>query len=290
MRAKGSLERDIMHGQVAGYRRQGKPWIRWLDSIKEATGLCLGVLKEAVQVEKGARGGGGKDLEQGTHKCEVNSGDGNGKLLLDSNSSLENPLLDLQESKQTRTTTTKMWCCVVNRHQCFGEDCCLHLNEEQHIFPRHWHLSASTHTVHVQGLILMFAATIPGDGYLWIHVIPWIESWFVCFSPNSSQRASASSFTSFLHHTQRRTTVGRTPLDKWSARRRDLYLTTHNTHNRQTCMLPLRFEPTLSAGERPQTYTLDRVATGTSKSWFTVTVRYNCFAQNHNWFTHELQL
>jgi hypothetical protein len=26
-----------------------------------------------------------------------------------------------------------------------------------------------------------------------------------------------------------RTTVGRTPLDEWSARRRDLYLTTHNT-------------------------------------------------------------
>ena len=49
MRAKGSLERDIMLGQVAGYRRQGKRRIRWLDSIKEATGLCLGVLKEAVQ-------------------------------------------------------------------------------------------------------------------------------------------------------------------------------------------------------------------------------------------------
>jgi hypothetical protein len=38
----------------------------------------------------------------------------------------------------------------------------------------------------------------------------------------------------FLDHTQRRITVGRTPLDEWSARRRDLYLTTHNAHNRQT--------------------------------------------------------
>jgi len=28
-------------------------------------------------------------------------------------------------------------------------------------------------------------------------------------------------------------TIGRTPLDKRSARRKDLYLTTHNTHNRQ---------------------------------------------------------
>ena len=41
-------------------------------------------------------------------------------------------------------------------------------------------------------------------------------------------------FLMFLDHTQRRTTVGRTPLDEWSARRRDLYLTTHDTHNRQT--------------------------------------------------------
>ena len=32
-------------------------------------------------------------------------------------------------------------------------------------------------------------------------------------------------FLMFLDHTQRRTTVGRTPLDEWSARRRDLYLT-----------------------------------------------------------------
>jgi len=67
----------------------------------------------------------------------------------------------------------------------------------------------------------------------------------------------------FLDHTQRRTTVGRTPLDEWSARRRDLYLTTHNTRNRQTSMLPVGFEPTISAGERPQTNTLDRAATGT---------------------------
>jgi hypothetical protein len=39
----------------------------------------------------------------------------------------------------------------------------------------------------------------------------------------------ASTFLRFLDHIQRRTTVGRTPLDEWSACRRDLYLTTHNT-------------------------------------------------------------
>jgi len=52
MRAKGSLEQDIIIGQIAGYRRQGKPWMHWLDSIKEATGLRLEVLKETVQDRK----------------------------------------------------------------------------------------------------------------------------------------------------------------------------------------------------------------------------------------------
>ena len=55
----------------------------------------------------------------------------------------------------------------------------------------------------------------------------------------------AFSFLRFLDHTQRHTTVGRTTLDEWSARRRDLYLTTHNTRNRQTSMLPVGFETTI---------------------------------------------
>ena len=76
-------------------------------------------------------------------------------------------------------------------------------------------------------------------------------------------RAMASSFLRFLDHMQRRITVGRTPLDETSARRRDLYLTTHNTHNRQTSIPPGGFEPTISAGKRPQAYALDRAATGT---------------------------
>jgi len=50
--------------------------------------------------------------------------------------------------------------------------------------------------------------------------------------------------------TLRRTTLGRTPLDEWSARRRDLNPTTHNTHSRQTSMSSMGFEPTISAGER----------------------------------------
>jgi hypothetical protein len=35
----------------------------------------------------------------------------------------------------------------------------------------------------------------------------------------------------FLDNKQRSSTVGRTPLDEWSARRTDLYLTRPNTHN-----------------------------------------------------------
>jgi len=66
------------------------------------------------------------------------------------------------------------------------------------------------------------------------------------------QWVRASSFTRFLNHTQRRTTVGRTPLDEWSARCRDLYLTTHNTRDRQISMPSVGFETTISVGERPQ--------------------------------------
>ena len=38
--------------------------------------------------------------------------------------------------------------------------------------------------------------------------------------------------------TFRQTTLGRTALDEWSARHRDLWLTTHNTHKRQTSIPP----------------------------------------------------
>jgi hypothetical protein len=60
----------------------------------------------------------------------------------------------------------------------------------------------------------------------------------------------------------RHTTLGRTALDEWSARRRDLYLTTHNTHNRQTSMPTAGFEPPILVSERPKTHALDRTATG----------------------------
>jgi len=55
------------------------------------------------------------------------------------------------------------------------------------------------------------------------------------------QWARASSFTRFLDHKKRHTTVARTPLDEWPTRRLDLYLTTHNTHNRQASNPPVGF-------------------------------------------------
>jgi hypothetical protein len=89
--------------------------------------------------------------------------------------------------------------------------------------------------------------------FLWRNIPHWVR---------------ASSFTRFLDHTQRRSTVGRTSLCEWSARRRDVFLTTHNNHNRQISMLPVGFEPIISAGEQPQTYAFDCAATGTGPHHF----------------------
>jgi hypothetical protein len=79
-----------------------------------------------------------------------------------------------------------------------------------------------------------------------------------------------SSFPKFMNHT-RRTTFGRTPLDEWSARCRDPYLKTHNTHNRQTIHVPGGIRAyDLSSGERQQTY-WDR-----HKGWIDLKSVYLC--------------
>jgi len=96
---------------------------------------------------------------------------------------------------------------------------------------------------------------------------PHVREFFFFFGVLAPQWAGYSAFTRFLDHTQRRTTIGRNPLDKWSARRRDLYLATHNTHKRQASMPPVGFKPTVSAGERSQTHASDRAATGTDLRW-----------------------
>ena len=60
-------------------------------------------------------------------------------------------------------------------------------------------------------------------------------------------------------------TLNRTPLDEWSARHRDLYLTIHNIHKRQTVMPQAGYDPAIPASERLQKLTLDRAATGSVK-------------------------
>jgi len=51
----------------------------------------------------------------------------------------------------------------------------------------------------------------------------------------------------------------------------DLYLTTHSPHHKQTSMPLVGFEPTISAGERPQTNALDRAAPGIDDHCFNAT-------------------
>ena len=80
---------------------------------------------------------------------------------------------------------------------------------------------------------------------------------------DSPLRAKAASvFKASRSHSDTTHSVGRTPLDEGSARRRDLYLTTHNTQKRQASMPPAGFEPTIPASEHSQTHALDRAATG----------------------------
>jgi len=78
-----------------------------------------------------------------------------------------------------------------------------------------------------------------------------------------------------LHHrgistTLRHTTLSRSPLDKRSARSRDLYLTTHNAYKRQTSMPPAGFKPATPARQRPHTDTLDHAATGVGTLGFII--------------------
>ena len=64
------------------------------------------------------------------------------------------------------------------------------------------------------------------------------------------------------NHRLKHTTLDSSPLDWWSARRRDLNLTYRNDGIRQTCVPSAGFEPTIAASERPKTRPLDRAANG----------------------------
>jgi hypothetical protein len=84
---------------------------------------------------------------------------------------------------------------------------------------------------------------------LLIFLLPWRNS------PSGPRSPHYRGFMITLRHT----TLGRTPLDEWSARRTDIYMKTQNTHNTQAP--PGGLEPTIPASERSQTHALDRAAT-----------------------------
>jgi hypothetical protein len=66
-----------------------------------------------------------------------------------------------------------------------------------------------------------------------------------------------------------------TPLDEGSAHRRELYLTTHNTRDRQTSMPPAGFDSAVSANEQLQTLALDRSTAGIG-THMTEYTKYDC--------------
>jgi hypothetical protein len=87
-------------------------------------------------------------------------------------------------------------------------------------------------------------------------------------------RAMASSFMRFPDHAQRRTTVGRTPLDEWSAPPGNPCLTTHNIHKTKTAMSLEVFGPAIPASKRPKIH----AATGIGlKNSFIVLKHYTVF-------------
>jgi len=60
MRTNGTLERDIMIGQVDGCRRQGRPRLRLMDNIKENTGFGK-IKRDSKRQKQMVQAGGGKD-------------------------------------------------------------------------------------------------------------------------------------------------------------------------------------------------------------------------------------
>ena len=141
-------------------------------------------------------------------------------------------------------------CCLVNTCRCFEGSLCLCFHDQADIFfglinPEYegTTIRRNVRKYRVKTECLSLLANLyrfpPGA------TLPIVGVYFTAL-----YRALASSRRRLLDHTQRRATVGRTPLKECSVRRRDLYLTTHNTHNRQTSMPRVGFEPTIAAGER----------------------------------------
>jgi len=84
----------------------------------------------------------------------------------------------------------------------------------------------------------------------------------VCVCVSEQSYHGLGRLTVEVSTSHRHITLGRTPLNEWSARRRVLCLTTL-MYKRQTSMSPAGFEPATPASGQPQTYALDRATTYT---------------------------
>ena len=82
---------------------------------------------------------------------------------------------------------------------------------------------------------------------------------YFSFRDTTSHSGPGPSYCPGFTITLRHTTLGRTPLDEWSVRHRDLYLTTRNTHNTDI-QAPGEIRSQIPASERPQTHALDGAA------------------------------
>ena len=112
---------------------------------------------------------------------------------------------------------------------------------------------------------LRFRRTLSGCRILFIIAVPKYEKnifFSGALASNGPLPPHYVGFTIALRHTP----FGRTPLAEWSARCRDLYPTTQDTHKRQISTSQARFESTTPTNERPQTHALGRAATGFGKN------------------------
>ena len=96
-------------------------------------------------------------------------------------------------------------------------------------------------------------------------VLQPVDYEFFFMALTAQSRAMASSFLRFFEITHNDTPQSIGLL--WTSDQPVAETSTwqHTTFTRQTSMPPAGFEPTISAGEQPQTYALDRAATGTGR-------------------------
>jgi len=96
---------------------------------------------------------------------------------------------------------------------------------------------------------------LPCIGQAYQETFVWIYDTSPCkigtlFYGGTAMLGLASSLLGFRDH--RHITLGWTSPDEWSARRRDLPLTTHNIHKRHTTTSPVGFSPRNRAVAEPK--------------------------------------